>query len=264
MQAIGYSMLPTPMSFEAYFEAIWQSRWPILRQALLQEKNYASMTTLTQHVTEPYYLDKASYEIVKVLGLLKGESVMDMCAAPGGKTLAMLETLGSDGQLWANDKERHARLHRVLGNYYPGHNFRVTGKDGRTLGLKTTERFDAVLLDAPCSSEWHWLQDAELLKHWRPTRAKRLAVDQYALLASALMLLKDNGRCLYLTCSINPLENECIIEKAIKRWGDKITVDTEVPAHAEPARVGFYFLPDVSVGGPLYGCLLRRVEPLHL
>jgi 16S rRNA C967 or C1407 C5-methylase (RsmB/RsmF family) len=218
---------------------------------------YAHQDLEQQH---PYYLDRASKDIVEVLGIRSGESVLDMCAAPGGKAICIANALKGSGSLWVNDKERSGRLARVMRGFFPDQDIRITGHDARTMGLKNPTRFDAILLDAPCSSEWHWLKDPELLAHWRPTRPKRLAIDQYAMLASALKLLKVGGRCLYATCAINPLENEGVIAKALSRWGDKIRLDENVPSFAEGASRGFYVLPDRSTGGPLYGCLLWKVH----
>lgn len=245
--------------FDAHYHAIWGERWPSLRQALLRDKNYVALHSYyASEGQDPYYLDIASRDIIEVLQVQQDESVLDMCAAPGGKSLVLLDKLKGTGALWSNDKERHARLRRVLQYYYPQDALRITAKDGRSLGQKCAERFDAILVDAPCSSEWHWLKEPKLLEHWRPTRSKRLAIDQYALLASALTLLKIGGRCLYVTCAINPMENDKVIEKALARWGDAIEVDPVVPSYAEASGRGFYVLPDRSIGGPLYGCLLWR------
>ena len=252
-------MLTMQTQFEKHYETLWGDRWPNLREALLREKNYLAVHSYcAENDQTPYYMDQASHTIISVLAIKKGEDVLDMCAAPGGKSMVIANALQGTGSLWVNDKERHGRLNRVIKQFFPGQPIRITAKDGRTMGQIYPERMDAILIDAPCSSEWHWLKEPEMLNHWRPTRAKRLAIDQYALLASALMLLKIGGRCLYVTCAINPHENESVIKKALKRWGDAIQVDNTVPHFAEPCEYGFYILPDVAIGGPLYGCLLWR------
>lgn len=248
-------------AFEAFYEEVWGSRWAELRHSLLAEKTYAAIHSYHDHSgqSEPYYLDQVSVLVAEHLAVKEGESVLDMCAAPGGKAMVLLNQLKGTGFYWGNDKERYARLSRVIRPNYPEGTFKLTSYDARLMGIKGSEKFDAILLDAPCSSEWHWMKDPKLLSHWRMTRPKRLAVDQYALLASALMMLKPGGRVLYVTCAINPYENQGVIEKALKRWKGKIAVDDFVPSFAESSGIGFYCLPDRGPGGPLYACLIRSL-----
>ena len=245
-------------AFEAYYLSLWEERWVNLRASLFNDKEYTAMRAYNNQVQEPYFMDHASVKVASLLNVTAGESVLDLCAAPGGKSMVLLNQLQGQGSFWANDKERYSRLANVLRTWYPEEKIRLSGWDARTMGQRCSERFDAILLDAPCSSEWHWLKDEKLLMHWRITRPKRLAINQYALLASALTLLKIGGRCLYVTCAINPMENQQVIQKALKRWGSKISIDQTVPAFAEAADPGFYCLPDSKSGGPLYACLLWR------
>lgn len=249
-------------AFEAFYQDIWQERWPSLKESLLVEKNYDGLYAYCDEEREasPYYLDRVSRWVAEHLQVREGERVLDMCAAPGGKGMVLLNALKGTGFYWGNDKERYARLSRVMRPIYPSDTFKLTSYDGKVMGIKSSEVFDAILVDAPCSSEWHWLKDASLLQHWRVTRPKRLAIDQYALLASALMMLPPGGRVLYVTCAINPLENQGVIKKALKRWNGKITVDSAIPSFAEDAGIGFYCLPDKGYGGPLYACLIHRNE----
>lgn len=251
--------------FELYYSNLWGSRWPGLRQALMADKVYNAIYPYCDVLNEsdPYYMDVASVKVAQYLAVKPGEKVLDMCAAPGGKAMILLNQLQGKGVYWANDKERYDRLVRVIQPLYPAGSFKLTSFDGRSMGLRTHEKFDAILLDAPCSSESHWMKKESLLSHWRITRPKRLAIDQYALLASALMMLPVGGRVLYATCAINPYENQGVIQKAQKRWGDKIKVDVNRPDESEDAGVGFYFLPDRGYGGPLYACQLWRVGDEH-
>ncbi|MDI9456241.1 MAG: hypothetical protein QM442_10410 [Spirochaetota bacterium] len=114
------------------------------------------------------------------------------------------------------------------------------------------------MLDAPCSSERHVLSDEKALKDWSPSRPKRLAVNQFAMLASALEAVVPGGLILYSTCSINPLENEEVIAKLEKRRAgrfEELHLD-----RGEKRSFGSIILPDVSDGkGPLYMCLIRRL-----
>lgn len=247
------------MDFDAYFGGVWGARWPKIRAAVLAEKRYRALLPRPECATEPYYLDEASARVAESLRVRPGERVLDLCAAPGGKSLVLLDALQGEGLLYVNDKERAARLRRVLEQYGVLADCSLSGADGTTLWKRYPDFFDAILVDAPCSSEAHWLRDGGWEQHWRLSRPKRLAITQYALLASALMMLRPGGRVLYATCALNPLENEAVVEKALTRWGDRIVCETCTLPEAEPARYGSYYLPDQGVGGPLYACLLRRL-----
>ena len=97
------------------------------------------------------------------------------------------------------------------------------------------------------------------MAQWSPSRPKRLAIEQYALLASAFMALKEGGHLLYSTCSINPGEDEEVVAKLFKRHPGAVEeVKTCLPM-AEPKTHGALILPDNAGGlGPMYFCLLRK------
>jgi len=135
----------------------------------------------------------------------------------------------------------------------------VTGHDATRWGLHEQSTYDAVLLDAPCSSERHVLQDAKALSQWSSARTKRLAVQQFAMVAAALEAVRPGGHILYSTCSISPSENEAVIEKLEKKRAgryEEIAVDAP---YAQALGHGKIILPDTANGrGPLYFCLLRK------
>ena len=141
---------------------------------------------------------------------------------------------------------------------------RVTGFDGSKWCLFEKEVFDAILLDAPCSSERHLLHSPEHLKKWSPSRSKNLAVRQYSLAVSALDTLKPGAFLLYSTCSLSPLENDGIIRKMLKkRKGLFEVIPSDVP-EGENTDFGKLILPDKDGWGPLYFCLLRKSPACQL
>ena len=253
--------------FEQYYGEIYGSRWPVLREALLKETNPVS---LSEKLKEPYYMDKASILAASMLPISESNTVLDMCAAPGGKTLSIALRLNSNGKLISNDRSasRRNRLISVLDTCLSPELraiVKVTGHDSTTWSLHEKDAYDRVLLDAPCSSERHVLTDKKALAIWSPNRPKQLAIQQFAMLAAALDAAKDDAYILYSTCSICPLENELIIEKLLrKRQGLFEEVDLkglhpELNDSAESLSHGYIVLPDVQDGaGPLYFCLIRK------
>ncbi len=253
--------------FEQYYGEIYGSRWPVLREALLKETNPVS---LSEKLKEPYYMDKASILAASMLPISENNTVLDMCAAPGGKTLSIALRLNGNGKLISNDRSasRRNRLISVLDTCLSPELraiVKVTGHDSTTWSLHEKDAYDRVLLDAPCSSERHVLTDKKALAIWSPNRPKQLAIQQFAMLAAALDAAKDDAYILYSTCSICPLENEMIIEKLLrKRQGRFEEVDLkglhpELNDSAESLSHGYIVLPDVQDGaGPLYFCLIRK------
>jgi len=212
-----------------------------------------------------YRMDPASLLPAMALEVQSGMDVLDMCAAPGGKSLILAESLVSGGNLTTNEwsRARKEKLKTVLQRYLPGwlrERIRVTGHDASKWGLYEPESFDRVLLDAPCSSERHVLHQPAELQKWKPSRSKSLAQRQYALLCAALMSCRVGGRIVYSTCSLSRIENDDNIRRLIKKKGDTFRCRTDLAfAYGEATEFGWQILPDQCMGwGPMYWAVLER------
>ncbi|OWU99679.1 RNA methyltransferase [Fibrobacter sp. UWR2] len=245
------------MEFFDYFSNLFGERWPALLEAL---KGEGCATELRfGDGLEPYYLDEASVFAAKTLGVEPGDRVLDMCAAPGGKSLVLASGLKGEGSLQSNDRspDRRLRLSHVLENSLP-EQWRsvvsVTGYDGVKFGMHKKESYDRILLDAPCSSDRHVLNAPEHLKVWSVKRVKRLAVEQGSLLASAVDALAPGGTLVYSTCALSPMENDDVVKKILKkRPAMRLDEIAQIPAGADRTECGVHILPDRAAGrGPIY------------
>lgn len=212
-----------------------------------------------------YILDPASLAPVFALDLHKGLKVCDLCAAPGGKSLAILSQLGGEGELVSNDssRDRFFRLKKVLSQYVPESIqmlSRLTLKDGQKFGFYYKDEFDRVLIDTPCSSERHLLSQKQNLEQWTPKKSKMLSQKQYTLLCAALLICKSKGKIVYSTCSINPQENDRVIEKFLNKKSDFIELDSVNFdfMNATKTQYGYMIRPDYSGFGPIYFARLRK------
>lgn len=221
-------------------------------------------------LTDYYAMDLASVVCAWALAVQPGERVLDMCAAPGGKSLVLAQAMGDDGSLVCNEpsRNRRIRLTKVLSEYLPPEvkaRVEVAGHDGSAFGHGAAGglAFDAVLVDAPCSSERHVLADKAELAKWGPKRPKEMAARQLELLMSAVHATRPGGRVLYSTCALSPRENDEVVAKALKklRKSAKVAVArTErigpgglPPPIGSPTELGWSILPDVDAGwGPIY------------
>nr|XP_020732786.1 5-methylcytosine rRNA methyltransferase NSUN4 isoform X2 [Odocoileus virginianus texanus]XP_020732787.1 5-methylcytosine rRNA methyltransferase NSUN4 isoform X3 [Odocoileus virginianus texanus] len=149
-----------------------------------------------------YLMDAASLLPVLALGLQPGDTVLDLCAAPGGKTLALLQT-GCCRNLAANDlsTSRTSRLQRVLHNYVPQdvrdkNRVRVTSWDGRKWGELEGDTYDRVLVDVPCTTDRHSLHEEEnnIFQRSRKKERQMLPMLQVQLLAFAYSRISHYGR----------------------------------------------------------------------
>ncbi|XZG69627.1 RsmB/NOP family class I SAM-dependent RNA methyltransferase [Chitinibacteraceae bacterium HSL-7] len=174
-----------------------------------------------------YIQNLASQLAPLMLAPQPGETVLDLAAAPGGKTCQMAAMMANDGQLSAVEPVRD-RFFRLKANLdHQGVTMaRTFMKDGRAVGTLVPGRFDRVLLDAPCSSEARFdLNDPDSMSHWSPAKVKEVASKQKRLLKSALLAAKPGGLVLYSTCSFAPEENEAIVAAALKDFGDAVTLE---------------------------------------
>ena len=251
------------MEFFDYYEKLFGERWPALLESLKGESSFETLHF--EQSLEPYYLDRASVFAAKVLGAEPGMDVLDMCAAPGGKSLIIASMLQGEGSLQCNDRspERRVRLEHVLENSLPKkwrENIKITGYDGVKFGLHKKESFDRILLDAPCSSDRHVLNSPAHLEVWSAKRIKRLAVEQGSLLASAIDALRPGGIVVYGTCALSPLENDGVVSRILKKRPEAHAVEiSDIPQGADRTELGVHVLPDRTQGsGPIYCAKIQK------
>ena len=255
-------MAKNKVSFDDFYSEMYQERWPALKAALLSEDEDKASP---EGLEAPYYMDMASIEIASALPVKPGDTVLDMCAAPGGKSIVLLKRLEGKGKLVSNDRspDRRERMRRAINECLPD-SYKsisvITGHDASRWGLYEKNVYDAILLDAPCSSERHVIKSSEHYSIWTPSRPKRLQALQYSMLTSAMLALKEGGYLLYSTCSINKGEDEEIIKRFMhKHPGEAEEAELSLE-YGERLDYGIIVLPDKACGrGPMYGALLRKI-----
>lgn len=276
--------------FDRYYGDFFGERWGTLKKSLLEETVY---TKIDFGQEKCYFLDPGSVCAALCLPSVGGEKFLDLCAAPGGKTLVIASCINDEAVLYSNERsgDRKARLVKVVSTVLPSDissRVKISCSDGATWCRRETESFDRILLDAPCSSERHVLQDPKYLSEWTPSRIKTLSIEQWALLSSAWRLLRKDGYLVYATCALSPQENDMVIQKLLKKFDDVEVVSREetklffqtnmditkacftsesgidvrkVFECAETTEFGYHVLPDVCFGcGPLYFCVTHKIN----
>ena len=268
--------------FEQYYSELYGQRWQALKESFAGEGS--AVEYKLPGAEKSYFLDSASVLAALCLPLENAENILDLCAAPGGKTLVLASRMPSDARLSSNERspERKHRLSTVVQTCLPPHIAeRVTTScsDGATWCTRQTQCFDHILLDAPCSSERHVIADPKYLNAWSPSRIKTVTTEQWALLSSAYRLLSPQGILLYSTCALCPQENDGMIERLYKKFNKDGTAFTllepepgldEISAFAsltlpgfEKTQYGYMIMPDKQNGaGPIYFSIIKKEKSL--
>lgn len=175
-----------------------------------------------------YIQNAASWLPVLALTPQSNETILDMCAAPGGKTSHIAQEAQNGAYITANDNSL-PRLHKLQRNLerLGVENVEYTLHDAARLTRHfEAESFDKILLDAPCSGEGMMrLDNKKDFESWSVAHIKRLQQLQKKLIVQAWTLLKPGGTLVYSTCTMAPEENEAVVQYLLRRYPD---------AHIEP------------------------------
>lgn len=185
------------------------------------------------------YIQNAS-SLVPVLALAPqpGDSVLDVCAAPGGKASHIASMLRNDCELWLNDafRDRVAKLRQVV-DLYGARVAEITCYPGQYIHRFVDRKFDRILLDAYCSAEGLVIpSQPRTLQHWSEKHVRENGQLQRRMLLAAWELLKPGGTLVYSTCTFGPEENEAPVNRLIRERGARIE-PVDIPI--ENRRPGF-------------------------
>jgi len=162
------------------------------------------------HHTGAYYMQEPSAaSAVTVLAPQKGERILDLCAAPGGKSTQIAAALGTSGLLWCNEYVK-ARAHVLCQNIerMGVRNAVVSCCDTTPLCDQLEGVFDAVLADVPCSGEGMFRKEDVALTQWSEELVTQCAERGAMILHNAARAVRPGGRLVYSTCTFAPEENE--------------------------------------------------------
>ena len=180
------------------------------------------------HEAGVYYIQEPS--AMAPVGMLKvcpGEKVLDLCAAPGGKSTQIAAALKGQGLLVCN--EIHPARAKILSENIERMGVRnacVTNETPAHLAEVFPEYFDRILVDAPCSGEGMFRKNDEACDQWSPENVKLCAERQQEILDCAAVMLRPGGRLVYSTCTFAPEENEEGMERFLQRHSEFQLLET--------------------------------------
>mgnify|MGYP003586682561 CR=1 FL=1 len=174
-----------------------------------------------------YYIQEPSAMLpVQLLGVRPGDRVLDLCAAPGGKSVQIAGILQQNGLLVANDL--HPQRAKVLLKNMERHgviNMVVTNESPQKLARVFAGFFDKILIDAPCSGEGMFRKEPVMMQDWSYGEVEKYARWQREILHHVPAMLRSGGEIVYSTCTFSPEENEKQIADFCTQFPDFVVTD---------------------------------------
>ncbi|RME78291.1 RsmB/NOP family class I SAM-dependent RNA methyltransferase [Candidatus Woesearchaeota archaeon] len=230
----GFTLTPVPWCKEAF----WIEG---------ERRDYGN---LLEHALGHIYIQDAASMIPPiVLNPQPHERVLDMCAAPGSKTTQIAAMMNNTGIVIANDSDSSRLAALGINVQRSGlKNVMITNMKGH-LFAKTNLLFDKILLDAPCSGTGTIRKSLRTIQSWNPGVVKKICSIQKNLLVTAWNLLKPGGVLVYSTCTLEPEENEQVVDFALKKFEDCSVIPFEINLKRSAPIMEFEgktFHPDVQ------------------
>lgn len=222
-----------------------------------------------------YYVQEASSMLLhflwqQVLNNRKALRVLDLCAAPGGKSTLVSSLLDEESLLVSNEviRSRATTLEENMTRWGYANNW-VTSNDPRDFGRCLPGYFDAMIVDAPCSGSGLFRKDPRALNEWSPDAVALCSARQQRIIADAWPSLKEGGLLFYATCSYSPAEDEAVLDALGDDYSIKpITFDLPeewgiIPVLSPKHKLaGYRCFPDKVNGEGFFIAVLQKAEPV--
>ena len=217
-----------------------------------------------------YYVQEASsmfleQAVRQSVDLSQPLKVLDLCAAPGGKSTHLLSLLNSQSFLVSNEviRSRAGILAENL-QKWGHHNVMVTNSDPEHF-QRITGLFDLIVVDAPCSGEGLFRKDPDAMREWSPDHVALCASRQKRILHEVWPALKENGILIYCTCTFNQFENEdnmnwLASEHEVEFMDVRCESDWGIERVALDQMIGYRFYPHRLMGEGFFTSVIRKKE----
>lgn len=197
---------------------------PFVKEAfIIEDKNIRYGKNPLHHAGAYYMQEPSAMMVVHLLGIQENDKVLDLCAAPGGKSTQALSYLNGTGVLVSNDiSNKRAQILSENIERMGAKNTYVLNENITTIEQRFYGYFDKVILDAPCSGQGMFRKNEEVLKDWTYNKTLSLSNTNKELILSAYNCLRKDGILVYSTCTFTKEENEDVIEYLLKNTNASI------------------------------------------
>ncbi len=212
------------------------------------------------HEAGVYYLQEASaMSAVALLDPQPGERILDLCAAPGGKSTQIAGRMQGKGFLLCNEYEwKRAKILAQNIERLGIANAIVSHCTPERLAVQLEGFFDRILVDAPCSGEGMFRKEAAAVTDWSQETVEMCARRQQEILREAAKMLRPGGRLVYSTCTFAPEENEEMIAWFLETHPDFEAVEADAPWFTPAGEGQFRLWPHKLLGEGHFAAVLRK------
>ncbi len=238
------------------------TKHPIVSHAYLYNKNEYELGKSIYHALGCFYLQEPSAMVpAYLLHANENDVVLDMCAAPGGKSVQTSFLMNNRGLIISNDLSRPRTSSIVenverlgLGNVV------VTNNDLSLIANRYQNAFDKIILDAPCSGSGMFRKDDKMIKDWSYNKVIKFAETQKQLIEIAYDMLKPGGIICYSTCSFSEEEDEDVIKHLLNKTDAELLPIEDNPLFYKNKKqnYGIHLFPNLFPGEGHYICLIKK------
>lgn len=254
---------PKKMSDEEFLKLFPDvTKHPIVAHAYIYKKELYNLGKSIYHTLGCFYLQEPSAMVpAYLLNAEENDLILDMCAAPGGKTIQSSFLMKDTGLIISNDLSKPRTFSIVenverlgLGNIV------VTNNDLSLISNKLENTFDKIILDAPCSGSGMFRKEQKMEDDWSYNKVLKFAETQKQLISIAYSLLKPGGILSYSTCSFSLEEDEEVIKYLLDNTDAEIIPIANNPLFYinKKAPLGIHLLPSIFPGEGHYICLIKK------
>lgn len=235
---------------------------PIVKHAFLYDKNEYQLGKSIYHELGYFYLQEPSAMVVSsLIDFSEDDFVLDMCGAPGGKTVQSAFRLNNKGTIISNDLSR-SRAEIISNNVerLGLKNIIISNNDFEKIYTNFLNCFDKIILDAPCSGSGMFRKDDKMLNDWSINKVYKFAETQKRLISIAYQMLKPGGTLSYSTCSYSIQENEEVIHFLMDTTDAELISMPKIGYINQKDPIGIRLMPSIFPGEGQYICLIKKPD----
>ncbi len=235
---------------------------PIVPHAYIYDKNEYQLGKSIYQTLGCYYLQEPSAMIPSYLLSPKdNDTVLDLCAAPGGKSVQASFLMHNKGVIISNDIS-HSRAMAILENVerLGLGNLVITNNDFAKIYKNYLSYFDKIIVDAPCSGSGMFRKEEKMLSDWSYNKVLKYQQEQKQLVLIAYQMLKPGGTMVYSTCSFSEEEDEDVITHLLFNTDAQLSPINHSPLFYKNKKqpIGVHLLPSIFPGEGHYICLIKK------